>query len=90
MHITHIRSPTLGKHRGKYLIIVLVHTSVISLQDELFLKVNVALILNVLRKPLLWAVGQIKKRRVQQRQHQKTTFSSQQDPYGVPLYHASI
>ena len=59
----HNRSPTLTKHStGDYLIIVLVHTSVISLQDELFLEVNVALILNVLRKPLLWAVGQIKKR----------------------------
>jgi len=55
-------------HSGAYmhLIIVLVHTGVVSLQDELLLEVHVALILNVLREPLLRAVGAKQPRQRQQ------------------------
>lgn len=44
-----------------YLIIILVHTGIVSFKDEFFLEVHVTFILDVFREPLLWSIGQVNK-----------------------------
>lgn len=47
-----------------YLIIILVHAGVISLEDEFLLEVHVAFIFDVFRKPLFWAVEKVDDKRL--------------------------
>lgn len=46
------------------LIIILVHAGIISLKDEFLLKIHVTFILDVFRKPLLWAGEQMEEKDV--------------------------
>ena len=51
------------EYNAAYLIIILVHAGIISLQDEFLLEVHVTFILDVFREPLFWAVEEVDDKR---------------------------